>query len=66
MRYLVTTNCYEPFFTEWFDPENHFNKDAEMVVFDLQEKKYTTNGKGLVQHTRRSFMNTNEKLKTRP
>jgi hypothetical protein len=45
MRYLVTTNCYEPFYTEWFDPENNFNKAAEMVVFDLYEKKYMTDGK---------------------
>lgn len=45
MRYLVVTNSYEPFYTNWFDAENNFIKDCEMVVFDLTNGKYTTNGK---------------------
>lgn len=34
----------EPFFTEWFDPENHFERDIEMTVFDFKTKKYTVDG----------------------
>lgn len=47
MRYLVTTTCHTPFLTAWFQPENHFNSDPEvgMVVFDLQNSTYTTDGK---------------------
>ncbi len=46
MRYLVTTNHHTPFFTAWFDPENHFNPNPEvgMVVFDLQTEMFTTDG----------------------
>lgn len=44
MRYLVTSQFYTPFLTDWFDSENHFNPDAEMIVYDLVEKKYTHNG----------------------
>lgn len=43
-RYLVTTENYTPFFTDWFEAENHFNKDYGMVVYDLSERKYTTDG----------------------
>jgi hypothetical protein len=45
MNYLIVTNNNEPFYTNWFDPENHFIKDVEMVVFNLLTHKYTTNGK---------------------
>jgi hypothetical protein len=45
MRYLVTTNSTSPFFTDWFDAENHFNSEIEMVVYDLSECKFTSDGK---------------------
>jgi len=45
MRYLITTNTEKPFLTEWFDIENHFNVHVEMIVYDLEEKKYTSDGK---------------------
>jgi len=46
MRYLITTkDTYGPALTDWFDPENHFNPDLEMVVYDLLKYKYTTDGK---------------------
>jgi 5-formaminoimidazole-4-carboxamide-1-beta-D-ribofuranosyl 5'-monophosphate synthetase len=46
MRYLVTTNeAFEPFFTEWFDLENNFNAQLDMVVYDLVNRKYSTDGK---------------------
>ena len=45
MRYLITTEgTHPPFFTKWFEPENHFNKDLGMVVYDLHEEMYTTDG----------------------
>ena len=45
MRYLITTNeAYGPFLTNWFDPENHFNKEIGMIVYDLVKHIYTTDG----------------------
>ena len=44
MRYLITTTVQEPFLTEWFQSENHFNKDINMVVYDLRTDKYTNDG----------------------
>lgn len=45
MQYLIVTSSHEPFLTKWFDAENHFNKDDDMVVFDLWTERYTTDGK---------------------
>ena len=46
MRYLIITKeVASPFLTEWFEPENHFNPDIEMIVYDLVEFKFTTDGK---------------------
>ena len=45
MRYLVTTNVSHPFLTDWFDSESHFDADVEMVVYDLFEKLFSTDGK---------------------
>lgn len=44
MRYLVTSTSYEPFLTDYFMPENNFNKDADMVVYDLENETYMTDG----------------------
>ena len=44
MRYLITTPGQKPFMTKWFDPENHFKPDVEMIVYDLSELKYTKDG----------------------
>ena len=44
-QYLITTKTGEPFFTDWFDPENNFNAEAGMVVYDLFNYLYTTDGK---------------------
>ena len=45
-RYLITTKeVKSPFLTKWFEPENHFNPDIEMIVYDLVECKFTTDGK---------------------
>ncbi len=44
MRYLITTKTGAPFLTKWYMPENHFNSGLGMIVYDLIEYKYTTNG----------------------
>lgn len=49
MRYLITAKNSDPFLTKWFDPENHFNIDLDMVVYDLSENKYTTNGTNWIE-----------------
>ena len=33
-----------PFLTKWFDAENNFNSEIEMVVYDLYLNKYTEDG----------------------
>lgn len=48
MKYLITYKKYEPFITNWFDFENHFNHNLIVAVFDLIENKYTNNGKDWV------------------
>ena len=42
MRYLITGN-FKPFFTDLFEPENHFADG--MTVYDLYGHIYTTDGK---------------------
>ncbi len=44
MQYLITTKDNPPFLTKWFDAENNFNSELGMVVYDLINNKYTTNG----------------------
>jgi len=43
MRYLITTIEESPFMTELFMPENNFSQG--MIVYDLYEDKYMTDGK---------------------
>ena len=45
MRYLVTTNSEEPFYTQWYNPEDMHNELVSMVVYDLQKGLYTTDGR---------------------
>lgn len=50
MRYLVIhvfTESEKPvaFRTEWFEPENNFNPEAGMIVFDLAKNLFTIDGK---------------------
>jgi hypothetical protein len=45
MRYLITTANNPPFFSEWYDFENHFNLEVGMTVYDLVKFKFTTDGK---------------------
>lgn len=43
-RYLVITNDNDPFLTDYFDSENHFNMELGMVVMDLRYNKFTNDG----------------------
>ena len=43
-RYIVLNQGYAPFFTEWYDPENHEPaEDIEQIVIDLVITKYRQN-----------------------
>jgi len=44
MRYLIISDGHEPFLTKWYEYENHFNPETNMVVYDLMLDKYTTDG----------------------
>jgi len=49
MRYLVTyveNGLQKAFYTNWFDVNNNFNTEVEMIVFDLIAHKYMINGLG--------------------
>lgn len=43
-QYLITGDGIEPFTTEWFDADNHFNDAINMVVYDLHNDIYTKDG----------------------
>lgn len=45
MNYLIVTNSHEPFYTNWFSPENNWIDGCEMIVFNLLTHKWTSNGK---------------------
>jgi len=44
MNYLITADGMEPFLTKWYDYENNYRADLNMVVYDLDNQCYTTNG----------------------
>lgn len=49
MKYLVIatnpiTGEQEAFYTDWFQADNHFNPDADMVVIDLIHHLVTFDG----------------------
>lgn len=49
MRYLVTyqeNGLQKAFYTDWFDVENNFNPDVQMIVFDLINLTYMCNSLG--------------------
>jgi len=49
MMYLITyteNGTQKAFYTNWFDPENNFNADVGMIVFDLVNHKYMVNSLG--------------------
>lgn len=49
MRYLVTyseNGLRKAFYTDWFDVDNNFNSEVDMIVFDLARHKYMVNSVG--------------------
>lgn len=45
LRYLITyAEAHTPFTTDFFEPGNHWTEGAGMVVYDLKENAYTTDG----------------------
>jgi hypothetical protein len=45
MRYLITTDSYPPFLTKSFEVEDNFIEKDNMEVYDLEERKFTVDGK---------------------
>lgn len=43
-RYLITMDGEEPFTTEWYDYENNYRSDLNMVIYNLHNHTYSTNG----------------------
>jgi len=44
MRYIIILKDDKPFFTKWFEKENHFNSETISMVIDLVLSMYTTDG----------------------
>ena len=44
MQYLITGNSFAPFFTDYYTSENCFNPDVGMIVYDLVNTVYTSDG----------------------
>ena len=44
MNYLITMDNQEPFLTNWFEYENNFQEGAGMIVYNLLDITYTTDG----------------------
>jgi hypothetical protein len=42
--YLVTSDEYDPFLTNYFEAENNFNPEINMIVYNLRTCKYTKDG----------------------
>jgi len=38
-KYLITSD-HEPFLTNWFDIENNYNEDINMIVYDILNNLY--------------------------
>ena len=45
MRYLVTVENLPPFLTNWFDYDSHWRDGIGMMVYDIYNQTYTTDGK---------------------
>lgn len=39
-HYLITGDGIEPFTTEWFDIDNHFSYENNMIVYDLHNDQW--------------------------
>jgi hypothetical protein len=43
-RYLITCNGHIPALTHWYEYENHYNSEINMVVFDFHKMMFTKDG----------------------
>lgn len=43
-RYLIICDGQLPAVTHWYDYDNNYNSDLNMVVFDFAVMKYTEDG----------------------
>ena len=43
-RYLITGDNFTPFFSDYFNYENHYNSELNMIVYDLQKNIYSIDG----------------------
>ena len=44
MRYLIIVQGEPPYYTKWYTNENCWRDNCGMMVFDLMNHEYTTNG----------------------
>ena len=42
MRYLITHPEHQPFFSQWFEYNNHYIEG--MIIYDLMDKSYSKDG----------------------
>jgi hypothetical protein len=43
-KYLILTDQNKPFFTNYYEYENHYNNEITMIVFDLINNLFTADG----------------------
>lgn len=43
-RYLITGDNFAPFYSDYFNYENHYNSELNMIIYDLQYDRYSTDG----------------------
>jgi len=44
MKYLITADGVPPFITKWFEIENNWIEEINMIVYDLVNMVYMTDG----------------------
>lgn len=44
VRYLIVADTFTPFYTNYYDEENHWKDGINMKVFDLHTDKYCEDG----------------------
>jgi hypothetical protein len=43
-RYLIICDNFPPALTHWYDYENNYNHESNMMVFDFRTNLYTKDG----------------------
>lgn len=49
MRYLIITTRNNPFYTDYYNYENHYNSMHISCIFDLERQMHTFDGKTWVE-----------------